>query len=97
MSILAELQSADTFAQKVSDLINGNNSGGGSDLNGSNVLTWGGSNPTVNASTGPFTLTGDGSASAAADWFFANASSIVTDFNDDGVNDEHNNNAIGVF
>jgi hypothetical protein len=97
MSILAELQSADTFAQKVSDLITGNKSGGGSDLNGSNVLTWGGSNPTVNANTGAFTLSGAPSASAAADWFFANPASTVNDFNDDGVNDDHNNNAIGVF
>ena len=97
MSILAELQSADTFAQKVSDLINGNASGGGSDLNGGNKLTWGGSSPTVKASTGAFTLSGDPSASSAADWFFSNAFSAVKDFNDDGVKDEHNNNSLGVF
>jgi hypothetical protein len=49
------------------------------------------------ASTGAFTLAGDSSASSAADWFFSNASSTVKDFDDDGVLDEHNNNAIGVF
>jgi hypothetical protein len=97
MAILAELQSADTFAQKVYDLIHGNNSGGGHDLNGSNKLTWGGSSATVKASSGAFTLKGDTSASSAADWFFSNSSSTVTDFNDDGVQDEHNNNALGVF
>jgi hypothetical protein len=94
MAILAELQSADTFAQKVSDITNGNASGGGHDLNGSNKLTWGG---TVRASTGAFTLKGDTSSSSKPDWFFSNSSSTVTDFNDDGVQDEHNNNAIGVF
>jgi hypothetical protein len=97
MAILAELQSADTFTQKVSDLLNGNKSGGGSDLNGTDKLTWDGSSPTVKASTGAFTLSGDTSASSAADWFFSNASSTVKDFNDDGVKDEHNNNAIGTF
>jgi hypothetical protein len=97
MSILAELQSTDTFAQKVSDIINGNKSGGGSDLNGSNKLTWGGTNPTVKASAGAFTLSGDSSAATTADWYFANASSTITDFNDDGGKDEHNNNTIGVF
>jgi hypothetical protein len=97
MAVLAELQSADTFAQKVSDIINGNSSGGGSDLNGSNKLTWGVSGATVKASTGTFTLSGDASGSSAADWFFANSCSTVKDFNDDGVLDEHNNNAIGVF
>jgi hypothetical protein len=51
----------------------------------------------VRASSGSFTLSGDTSASLAADWFFSNASSTVKDFNDDGVKDEHNNNAIGVF
>jgi hypothetical protein len=97
MAILAELQSADTFAEKVSDIINGSKAGGGSDLNGSNRLTWGGASATVKASTGSFTLTGDTSAQTTADWFFANASSTITDFNDDGVKDQHNNNAIGVF
>jgi Ca2+-binding RTX toxin-like protein len=97
MAILAELQSADTFAQKVSDIMNGNKNGGGSDLNGSNKLTWAIPSATVKASTGVFTLSGDASASTAADWFFANASSTVKDFNDDSVKDEHNNNAIGVF
>ena len=91
MAILAELQSADTFAQKVSDLKNGNNAGGGSDLNGSNKLTWGGTSPTVAASTGAFALLGK---TAATDWFFSNASSTVTGF---GGQDEHNNNALGVF
>jgi hypothetical protein len=94
MSILAELQSADSFAQKVSDIIDGYATDGGSHLNGNNKLTWGG---TVRASSGAFTLSGDTSASLAADWFFSNASSTVKDFNDDGVKDEHNNNAIGVF
>ncbi len=98
MAILAELQSADTFAQKVYDLIHGTDSGDpngqGSDLNGSNKLTWGG---TVRASTGAFTLSGDTSVETTADWFFSNASSTLSDFNDDGVQDEHNNNALGVF
>jgi Ca2+-binding RTX toxin-like protein len=98
MAILAELQSADTFAQKVYDLIHGTDSGDpnghGSDLNGTNKLTWGG---TVRASTGTFTLSGDTSASSNPDWFFSNSPSTVTDFNHDGVQDEHNNNAIGVF
>jgi hypothetical protein len=95
MAILAELQSADTFAQKVSDLTNGNNSGGGHDLNGSNKLTWGG---TVRASSGTsFTLSGDTSASSNPDWFFSSSPSTVSDFNDDGVQDQHNNNAMGVF
>ncbi len=98
MAILAELQSADTFAQKVYDLIHGSDSGDpnghGSDLNGTNKLTWGG---TVRASTGSFTLSGDTGASSNPDWFFASASSTVSDFNDDGVQDEHNNNAFGVF
>jgi hypothetical protein len=95
MAILAELQSADTFAQKVSDLTNGNNSGGGHDLNGSNKLTWGG---TVRAVSGTsFTLSGDTSASSNPDWFFSASPSTVSDFNDDGVQDQHNNNAIGVF
>jgi len=98
MAILDELQSADAFADKVYDLIHGTNTGDpaphGHDLNGSNKLTWGG---TVRASSGSFTLSGDTSASSAADWFFSNSSSIVKDFNDDGVKDEHNNNAIGVF
>jgi hypothetical protein len=97
MAILAELQSADPFTQQVSDIIHGNNSGGGSDLNGSNKLTWGVSGATVKASTGAFTLTGDTSAQTTADWFFGNSSSTVSDFNDDGVSDEHNNNAVGVF
>ncbi len=97
MSILAELQSADTFAQKVSDIIHGNASGGGHDLNGVNKLTWGGTSPTVIGSTGAFTLAGDSATRTAADWFFANALSTVTDFNGGGVQDEHNNNAIGVF
>jgi hypothetical protein len=97
MSILAELQSADTFAQKVSDIIHGNNLGGGSDLNGSHKLTWGISGATVTPSTGAFKLSGDASAATTADWFFANSPSTVSDFNDDGVKDEHNNNAIGVF
>jgi hypothetical protein len=97
MSLLAELQSTNTFAQKVSDIIHGNNLGGGSDLNGSNKLTWGVSGATVKASLGAFKLTGDSSASATADWFFANAASIVSDFNDDGVHDEHNNNGFGMF
>jgi hypothetical protein len=88
MAILAELQSGDTFATKVNDIIHG----GG--LNGSNKLTWG---TTVHASTGAFTLSGDTAGSGAADWFFSNSSSTVTDFNDDGVSDEHNNNALGVF
>jgi hypothetical protein len=98
MAILAELQSSDTFADKVYDLTHGTNVGDpaphGQDLNGSNKLTWLG---TVRGSTGAFTLSGDSSASTAADWFFAGSSSTVTDFNDDGVQDEHNNNAIGVF
>jgi hypothetical protein len=98
MAILAELQSADSFADKVYDLIHGANVGDpaphGHDLNGSNKLTWGG---TVRASSGSFTLSGDTSASLAADWFFSNAFSAVKDFNDDGVKDEHNNNAIGVL
>jgi hypothetical protein len=51
----------------------------------------------VKASTGAFTLWGDSSAASTADWFFSNASSTVKDFNDDGVKDEHNNNALGVF
>jgi hypothetical protein len=51
----------------------------------------------VKPSTGAFTLSGDTSPSTAADWYFANASSTVTDFNDDGVLDEHNNNTIGTF
>jgi hypothetical protein len=98
MAILAELQSADTFADKVFDLIHGTNTGDpvphGHDLNGSNKLTWGG---TVRASTGSFTLSGDTSASAATDWFFSSSTSTVNDFNDDGLQDEHNDNAIGVF
>ena len=98
MVILAELQSADTFAQKVYDLIHGTDAGDpngtGSDLNGTNKLTWGG---TVNHSGGAFTLSGDTSAETTADWFFSNASSTISDFNDDGVQDEHNNNALGVF
>ncbi len=94
MAILAELHSADTFAQKVSDIIDGYATDGGSHLNGSNKLTWGG---TVRASTGAFTLSGDSSASSSADWFFASLSSTIKDFNDDGVKDEHNNNALGVF
>jgi hypothetical protein len=98
MAILAELQSADSFAQKVYDLIHGTDSGDpnghGSDKNGSNKLTWGG---TVRASTGAFTLKGDTSSSSKPDWFFSNSPSTVADFNDDGVQDEHNNNAIGVF
>jgi hypothetical protein len=94
MAILGELQSSDTFAQKVSDIINGNNSGGGHDLNGTNKLTWGG---TVRASTGAFTLSGDSGSSSNPDWFFSSSPSTVTDFNDDGVQDEHNNNAIGTF
>jgi hypothetical protein len=49
----------------------------------------------VRASTGSLTLSGDSGASSNPDWFFS--SSPVTDFNDDGVQDEHNNNAIGVF
>jgi hypothetical protein len=97
MSILAELHSADTFAQKVSDLIHGYGVDGGSHLNGNNDLIWGGSHSTVKASTGAFTLAGDAAASSAADWFFANAASSVSDFNDDGVKDEHNNNSLGVF
>jgi hypothetical protein len=52
---------------------------------------------TAHASSGAFTLSGDSSASSNPDWFFCNSSSTVTDFDDDGVNDEHNNNAIGVF
>jgi Ca2+-binding RTX toxin-like protein len=94
MAILAELQSSDSFAQKVSDLIDGYATDGGSHLNGNNKLTWGG---TVRASTGAFTLPGDTSASSAADWFFSNSNSTVKDFNDDGVHDEHNNNALGAF
>jgi hypothetical protein len=97
MAILAELQSADTFAQKVYDIIHGDSLGGGSDLNGSNKLTWGVTGATANASAGAFSLSGDTSAQTTADWFFANAPSTVRDFNDDGMNDEHNNNAIGVF
>jgi hypothetical protein len=97
MAVLAELQSSDTFTQIVSDLTNGNSSGGGSDLNGSNKLTWGGSSATVKPSTGVFTLAGDTAASANADWFFSNSSSTVSDFNDDAVNDAHNNKAIGTF
>ncbi len=97
MAILAELRSTDTFAQKVSDIVNGNASGGGSDLNGGNKLSWGGSSPTVEASSGAFTLSGDASAENTADWFFSSTSSTVKDFDDDGVKDEHNNNAIGVF
>jgi Ca2+-binding RTX toxin-like protein len=101
MAILGELQSADTFAQKVYDLIHGSDSGDpdghGSDRNGSNKLTWGVSGATVKASSGAFTLAGDASAETTADWFFSNSSSRVTDFDDDGVNDEHNNNALGVF
>jgi hypothetical protein len=94
MSILAELQSADSFAQKVSDIIDGYGTDGGSHLNGSNTLTWGG---TVLASTGAFTLKGDTSESSKPDWFFSSSPSTVSDFNDDGVQDEHNNNALGVF
>jgi len=98
MAILAELESADTFADKVYDLIHGTNAGDpaphGHDLNGTNKLTWGG---TVRASTGSFTLQGDTSASTAADWFFSSSPSTVSDFNDDGVQDQHNNNALGVF
>jgi hypothetical protein len=98
MAILAELQSSDTFADKVYDLIHGTNSGDpaphGHDLNGTNKLTW---NGTVHASTGAFTLKGDTSSSSNPDWFFSNSSSTITDFNDDGVHDEHNNNAIGVL
>ncbi len=101
MAILAELQSADSFAQKVYDLIHGTDSGDpnghGSDLNGTNKLTWGGGSPTVKPSTGAFTLSGDTSAETTADWFFSSASSTVNDFNDDGVQDEHNNNALGVL
>jgi hypothetical protein len=97
MAILAELQSADTFAQKVYDLIHGNNLGSGSDLNGSNKLTWGVTGATVTPSSGAFTLSGDLSAASTADWFFSNAFSAVKDFNDDGVKDEHNNNSLGVF
>jgi hypothetical protein len=97
MAILAELQSADTFAQQVYDIIHGNSAGGGSDLNGSNKLTWGVAGATVKASTGAFTLAGDTSAGTTADWFFSSAPSTVGDFNDDGGSDEHNNNAIGVF
>jgi hypothetical protein len=82
----------------VYDLIHGSDSGDpnghGSDLNGSNKLAWGG---TVRASSGAFTLKGDTSASSNPDWFFSSSPSTVTDFNDDGVKDEHNNNAIGVF
>jgi hypothetical protein len=51
----------------------------------------------VQASTGSFKQTGAPSARTTSDWFFANASSTITDFNADGVLDEHNNNAIGVF
>jgi hypothetical protein len=101
MAILAELQSSDTFADKVYYIIHGTNSGDpaphGHDRNGSNKLTWGGGSPTVKASSRAFTLKGDTSAASTTDWFFANASSAVKDFNDDGVKDEHNNNAIGVF
>ncbi len=101
MAILAELQSADSFAEKVYDLIHGTDSGDpnghGSDLNGTNMLTWGGGSPTVKPSSGSFTLSGDTSAQTTADWFFSSASSTVNDFNDDGVQDEHNNNTIGVF
>jgi hypothetical protein len=96
MAVLAELQSSDTFAQMVSALTNGNNSGGGSDLNGSNQLTWGGASATVKPSTGAFTLAGDTAASGNPDWFFSNSSSTVTDFNDQGL-DAHNNNAIGTL
>jgi hypothetical protein len=98
MAILTELQSSDTFADKVFDIIHGSNSGDpaphGHDLNGANKLTWAG---TVHASTGAFTLSGDSGSSSNPDWFFSNSSSTVTDFNDDGVNDEHNNNTIGAF
>ena len=69
----------------------------GLDLNGTNKLTWGVSGATVKASTGAFTLKGDTSSSSNPDWFFSSSPSTVTDFNDDGVQDEHNNNAIGVF
>jgi hypothetical protein len=98
MAILAELQSADTFADKVFDIIHGTNSGDpaphGQDLNGKNKLTWLG---TVKASTGSFTLSGDTGLSSNPDWFFSAKSSTVTDFDDDGVQDEHNNNALGVL
>jgi Ca2+-binding RTX toxin-like protein len=71
MAILAELQSADSFAQKVYDLIHGTDSGDpnghGSDLNGSNKLTWGVSGATVKASSEAFTLSGDASAETTAD------------------------------
>jgi hypothetical protein len=101
ITVLAELQSSDTFAEKVYDIIHGTDSGDpyghGSDLNGSNKLTWGVTGATVQASTGAFKLSGDTSAATTADWFFSNASGTVNDFNDDGVKDEHNNNAIGVF
>jgi hypothetical protein len=101
MAILAELQSADTFADKVYDIIHGTKVGDppphGSDINGSNKLTWGGVSATVKASTGAFTLSGDTSASSNPDWFFSASPSTVSDFNDDSLHDEHNNNAVGTF
>jgi hypothetical protein len=97
MAILAELQSADTFADKVYDLIHGTKSGDpaphGQDLNGKNKLTWGVSGATVTPSTGSFTL--NRNAAALADWFFSQSPSTVNGFVTG--TDEHNNNAIGVF
>jgi hypothetical protein len=87
MSLLQELQRTDrTFAQKVADLKNG----GG--YNGSYKLTWG---TTVTQGARSYTLSGDASASAQPDWFFANLGptgvfDTITDFNDDGVTDQLN-------
>jgi len=97
MAILAELNSGDPFPDIVYDLIHGTNVGDpaphGSDLNGSNKLTWGVSGATVRASTGSFTL--NRNAAATNDWFFSRLPSTVNGFVTG--TDEHNNNAIGIF
>jgi hypothetical protein len=87
MSILAEWQSADSYATRFHDI----NTGTGGGLNGKNRLFWG---TTVKDNDGAGVLTGGGPA-AGLDWFFANypgGNDTINNF--DAPGDEYLNNGI---
>jgi hypothetical protein len=87
MSILAEWQSADSYATRFHDI----NTGTGGGLNGKNRLFWG---TTVKDNDGAAVLTGGGTA-AGLDWFFANypgGNDSINNF--DAPGDEYLNNGI---
>jgi hypothetical protein len=86
MSILAEWQSTDAYADRFGDINQGLAHAGGSHLNGSNVLKFGTTVKDNAAPDLPLTVTAAGPS--GVDWFFVDVNDIVVNF----VPGDHKNN-----